>query len=235
MIKRFVCLLVIANLYWLLCCCAQAQVHDISHPAQVKTDVQSGGHDLGLNIEIQNQAYCHIDDETFSLQLDIRAKFTNATDHSVILSRRIEPPAITRVAKTTAAGRQSDFEYNPSTSYLPSKLPPAPQFGESPDPEYFVVLSPKESYETTLSAKVVGTANSSLTRKTRGLLKTGDHVLQLGVSTWPYDWPHFATAVNSKALAEKWAGYGQLSTDTILSNFAPFTIPKEFINPSCEP
>jgi hypothetical protein len=215
-------------------CPLQAQIHKLllqSQPAN--EDARSS--DLAVNAEILKQTYCHTDLETFSVQISIKLRFTNVSDHNVIISRTIENPAIIRVAKTLEDAHKGDFEFNPNYDDFPGKLPPAPQFGTNPDPKYFAILAPKASYETTVTSVVVGAVDVPRPPRRLGVLLKGDHVLQLGVSTWPYQWPDFVSSANTQELAERWAADGRLATNTVFSNFAHFNIPEKFANPRCGP
>jgi hypothetical protein len=55
----------------------------------------------------------------------------------------------------------------------------------------FVVLAPGEKFETTVRTGVFGADGTSKNRSGNGLLAQGSYVLQIGISTWPYEWPYF--------------------------------------------
>jgi hypothetical protein len=187
--------------------------------------------DLSLTLEITNQSYCHVSDEDFMVNMEVRLRFTNVSDHNVILSRKIENPSIVRAATTLDAGKNHDFEYDPIVDFFTAKMPPdAPRFGKTPDLKYFIILAPKETYETTVQS---GIATLQYGYR-KGLLSKGDHVLQLGVNMWPYDWPYFTARTDKDVLSKRWASYGRLETGFIYSEFLPFTVPETFENPPCE-
>lgn len=224
----------VMSLCWLWGVCLRAQTESPLHASQV-TNGGDYANDLSLNAEVFNQTYCHVDLDTFSVQMLIKLRFTNVSDHNVILSRRIESPAIVRVAKTVQDAQSGTFEYNPTIDYFPHKISAGPRFAKNPDSRLFITLSPKESYETTVTTAVVGAVDKSRVPKMRGLLDKGSHVLQLGVSTWPYQWPHFKTSADSQDLAKRWRPVGHLVTSTLFSDFAHFIIPDVFQNPQCKP
>lgn len=219
-----------------LYCVLLVALYGISISAQDKTDsgvVQPV--DLSLTLEILKQSYCHLSDEYFTVDMDVRLRFTNVSDHNVILSRKIENPTIVRAAKTAEAGKNHDFEADPNADFFTANMPPnAPRFGKTPDPKYFAILAPKETYEITVPAGIMAMEDAVLAQKHKGLLTKGDHVLQLGVNVWPYEWPYFTSRTDKNVLAKRWAGYGRLETGFIYSDFLPFTVPQTFENPPCE-
>lgn len=190
--------------------------------------------DLSLRAEIIKQSYCHVDDESFSVRIDIRLRFANVSDHSVVLSKRIEKPPIVRVAKNVEDAVSGDFEYDPHPDYFTSELPRSPRFGEKPDAKYFVTLAPGNSYEVRSSSGVIGATSAARAHRGSGLLAQGTHVLQLGVGTWPYEWPYFESSTDVKQLSERWSKYGHLANGLIYSDFVSFTIPDKFDNPPCK-
>jgi hypothetical protein len=233
MIKVFYCVL-FATLCWWWGISEDRSSQVLLHEALRETNQAAQQNDLSVNAEIAKQSYCHVDLETFSVEMEVKLRFTNVSDHTVILSRRIESPAIIRVAKTVRDAEKGDFEYAPNPDYFPNKLPSAPQFGKSPDPKRFVILALKESYESTVISGVFGAVDAAKARKGKGLLAKGDHVLQLGVDTWPYQWPHFTASADVQDVAAKWRTLGHLATGRVVSDFVHFTIPEDFKNPPCK-
>ena len=65
------------------------------------------------------------------------------------------------------------------------------------------------------------------------MLANGSYVLQVGISTWPYEWPYFAVKTSAPELKQRWMKYGELATGLVYSDFAPFTLPEHFENPPC--
>lgn len=189
---------------------------------------------LSVSARIVKQSYCHNDDEVVSIRMQVALRFTNTSENPVILAKLIESPPIVRAAMNAESAERADFESDPIFDFFPTKLPDAPQFGKSPDPKYFVVLAPQETYETTVDSGVFGWTGASQARKESGLLPKGDHVVQFGVGVWPYDWPYFARHITSDQLSKKWRKYGYLAHGFAYTNFVPFTIPEHFDNPFCD-
>jgi hypothetical protein len=51
-------------------------------------------------------------------------------------------------------------------------------------------------------------------------------MLQVGVYTWPYEWPYFDVKTNSQELKQRWIKYGDLAIGLAYSDFAPLTLPR---------
>jgi len=188
---------------------------------------------LAAHIEVVNQTYCHVDDESFDAHLDLRLQFINSSARPVILSRKIEPPYVVRVARDPQAGAKGDFLYAPEDHFAVAEFPSGPSFGDAPDTKLFVLLAPGEKFETLVPTSVVGADDAAKVKKGKGLLAKGSYFLQVGVYTWPYEWPYFDVKTTSQELKQRWIKYGDLATGLVYSDFAPFTLPDHFKNPRC--
>jgi hypothetical protein len=188
---------------------------------------------LTTHMEVVNQSYCHVDDESFVASLNLRLQFINSSGHPVILSRKIEAPPIVRAARDLQSGETGNFLYAPEVHFTVGELPNGPLFGDEPDIKLFVLLAPGEKFETLVPANVFGANDATKTKKGNGLLAKGSYMLQVGVYTWPYEWPYFDVKTNSQELKQSWIKYGDLATGLVYSDFAPFTLPEHFKNPRC--
>lgn len=187
-----------------------------------------------VHAEVLKQSYCHVDDESFTASLDLKLRFTNSSGRSVILSRKIEPPSIIRVARNAEEANRNEFLYAPDVHFaVTNPLPDAPPFGEAPDSELFILLAPGENFETVVPAAVFGLNDATKVKEGNGLLAKGRYELQVGVYTWPYEWPYFAEKIGPQELKERWTKYGDLATGLVYSDFAAFTLPERFKNPRC--
>jgi hypothetical protein len=165
--------------------------------------------------------------------LSPKIKFTNVSDHPVILARKIVDPPILRAAQSIETAEKGEFEYDPNDDYFPQELPVPPRFGDSPDAKHFVVLSRTETDEAMTSTYVIGALVASLATKRGPFWEKGSHAPQVGVEVCPYQWSHFRSDGNTHDL-ELWREtYGHLANGIAYSDFAPFTIPDQFENPSC--
>jgi hypothetical protein len=195
---------------------------------------QSQQNDLSLRAAIVDQSYCHEDDEVFRVRLRIKLHFTNVSEHPVILARAVESPAIVRAAKTVQDAEKENFEYAPNVDDFPTERPASPQFGKKPDSEHFITLSPNEGYDTTVISWVFGVTTAKIPDRS-GLLTKGKHLLQVGVRTWPYQWPDFESRTDVRTLKKRWRRYGNLVNGLVYSDLLVFAIPEEFDNPPCTP
>jgi hypothetical protein len=72
---------------------------------------------------VVDQSYCHVDDQTFSVFMDLKLQFTNLSDNAVILPRIIESPAVVRAARDAhQAGANGNFLYSPDAHSVVSEL-----------------------------------------------------------------------------------------------------------------
>jgi hypothetical protein len=176
---------------------------------------------LTVHMDIVTQNYCRPDDEAFVANLTLRLRFNNASANTVILSRRIESPAIVRAAHDTEAASHDEFVYAPDAHFMLNKTPPkAPSFRNAPNSKLFATLAPGGNFETLVKTSVIGVAK-------------GSYVLQIGVHTWPYDWPYFTAKTDPQELKARWSKYGDLATGLLMSDFASFTISEEHKFPPC--
>lgn len=188
---------------------------------------------VSVHAEVLRQSYCHVDDEAFTAFLDMKLRFTNSSSNSVILARDIKAPTF-HVARDAEAGRRKEFLVAfDDPHFLVADVPDAPVFGEAPDPRIFALLSPGESFETVVQSGVFGANDAAKATKGSGLLAKGSYVIQIGVITWPYRYPWFASRVSAQELRQHWSKYGELVTGSVYSDFAPFTLPEQFENPRC--
>jgi hypothetical protein len=221
------------TLFFIVFSIAAASAQQTS-PRTAAADQPTVEQDLIVVADIVRQSYCRADDEAFSVKMNIRLRFTNKSAHPVILARNIESPPIIRVAKNSRDAQNGDFEYAPIVDHFPSSLPSSPSFGDSPDKQYFITLAPQQSYEATVVSGVFGAEHAAKGGKGTGLVPKGNHLLQLGVDTWPYQWPYFTNPFSAKQLSERWKAYGHLASGWVYSDFVPLAIPEQFDNTPCE-
>lgn len=219
---------------WQLVCLLPAQAREL-FPQVPATNKGGGASEISIKAQVLKLSYCHSDWETFSVRIIIKLRFINVSDRNVILSRKIETSGLVRVARTVDDAQKGNFEYNPDFHYAVAELPNSPRFGRHPDPKHFILLAPRESFETTVETGVIGAMETAFAAKLKAaIVPRGDHVLQLGVDTWPYHWPNFTPSSDSHELSRRWAAIGTLVTGTVITDFVPFTIPEEFKNPPCK-
>jgi hypothetical protein len=187
-----------------------------------------------VHAEVVGQTYCQPDDEDFVVQLTLKISFTNASSKTVVLSRRVESPIIVRAARNAEAASRGDFLYAPDVHFAMNKLPPnAPSFGPAPNPKLFVMLAPRERFGAIVKTSLFGLTQKSPRRNGNGLLVKDTYSLQVGIHTWPYDWPNFNAKTKPEELKTRWSRYGELATGLAFSDFAPFAIRANSRPPRC--
>lgn len=191
-------------------------------------NLAGAGSDLKVNGRVEAQTYCGGGPGPLSVSMKIGLRFTNLSNHRVILARKIPGPLAIRVAESPEALKAGRFQYNPSIDAAVNKLPPSPLLGNTPSSEYFCVLAPGESFEGRVSSVIFASETGE-----KGLVGKGKHVLQLGLETWPYQWPWYTT-IDATKLADRWKKYGQLIRGDIYTEPIPFVIPEKVRVGPCE-
>ena len=170
--------------------------------------------------EIISQKYCPIADEDkmFNVVFGLRVKFENRTEKTLILDKQIGAfPNQQIIAKSMESLAQRDYEADPIFD----------SFGLDRDPPHFkpntrllrsnfVLLPPGKSFQNDIT---IGAFVWYVNRPGRkGPINCGDHVLQMGFSSWRY-------SSNASRFAEAWRALGELVTQEIYSEPINFQIP----------
>lgn len=172
---------------------------------------------LTLRAEILRQAYCPLAGDFFSVRVSLRLHFTNQSQANVILPRHFDEPLIFRAAKDADAFGRGEYEFNPTFDVYHVKRPGALRWGKAPEDNKFVILAPGKSYET-IAQDSFAAARSD----TPGFVASGEHVLQVGVQTWPMKFE----PSKAEELAKRWQRYGTLQSGTLFAELITFTIPR---------
>lgn len=180
---------------------------------------------LVVTAKILSQSYCHADDSSFAVLVTVQLHFKNVSDIPVILSKKIEAPTLVRVAKDGNAAANNTFEYAPTPDRFVANNRQTPDFGQSPSVHLFAILLPGQARDMDTQTTVIASQGNA---KDTPPLRPGEHVLQLGISLWPY--PEYDEL---DELQERWSHFGTLQHGLVYTNVIPFVIPKHFKNPSC--
>ena len=183
-----------------------------------------GGSALAAMAIVDKQTYCHSDNTSFVVNMDVRVHLSNTSNNTLILSKRIDSPPVVRVAKNSETAKAGQYEYAPNMDAFHGDAPAVPVFGDAPSAEDFVRLVPGESFDASVQTGVFGTKEAT---SGHGLISRGAHVLLLGIDTWPYAYNEVP------GLRKKWAQFGDLQAGLVFTNFVPFMIPEKFENPRC--
>lgn len=139
--------------------------------------------------------------------LILKSKYRNTGNRNLILFRHALPPFEYRISRSKKAALSKRYEQ--VISPLMGSGPSLVQFGDELATDYFVVLKPGQTFTPVNTISVpVFTADTSHSKE---YLAWGTHVLQLKVSTWPFD------SKLEDELRVKWQHLGTLWTRPILS------------------
>jgi hypothetical protein len=148
--------------------------------------------------------------EASVVHLKLRLEITNLSDRKLIVTRAIGASwygiIFAKDEQAVAAGAyetQLNIDWALSKSELqtpPIKAPPVE----------FTILSPGNSFQV----------KSDVYIPVNGLLRPGDHVLQLDLGTWPH-------VIPAEQFRESWKKYGELVYDPVKSEPLPFHLPPE--------
>lgn len=168
--------------------------------------------------------YCDGDTQVYSVWLNLRVKFVNRTNKTLILDKEIGKAwygeKIARSVEDLAAGR---YEYNPNIDWVFSKkddLPAVPS-ADAPGSD-FALLVPGHTFNSEVNITVF--AQYENPKSFAGSIRPGVHVLQLELSAW--DHPGKASVY-----ANSWRKLGELVTGVIKTEPLEIRIPS---NPEVE-
>lgn len=158
--------------------------------------------------KITSQRYCYADTEVFSILLKLQVSYANQTDKTLILDKNIgEAWYSVMVARTTDDLAAGKYEYNPNIDFFPNQKLKRPR-RDWPGVD-FAVLKPREIFENNIDVGIVAQYENPKT--VPGAIRSGTHVLQMGLSAWnhpgkPTDfensWQHLGTLVSGVVKTE---------------------------------
>ncbi|HEX8889389.1 MAG TPA: hypothetical protein VF779_09435 [Pyrinomonadaceae bacterium] len=172
--------------------------------------------DLQLTARIAGERYCTVSSDVDALQITLRLRYTNTGNRKLILykgnklfyqifvSRNLQDAAARRYETRTTHSRYYDQQ--------PEKI------DDAHPGNVFTVLSPGASYEAEQVITLPVARDEGKAR--RDVLTTGDHVLQVIVSTW------YESKKLAEALRERWQRRGFLWTDMLDTQALSFNIGK---------
>jgi len=168
---------------------------------------------LSLTTKITDQQYCATDyTDMAMLHLSLRLTYTNDSAQPLILYKGSDLIDYVLVAADSERILAKQYESNIHVGWVtsgPSALPEAGQPGKE-----FIVLQPGESFQTTGSVNVIPVALEPRNQ----LLKSGQHVMQVVVETWPTD------EAQLEHLRKKWERFGYLWGANVRSQPMPLIV-----------
>lgn len=160
--------------------------------------------ELELTSRIIERKYCN----GGGMLLILQSKYKNVGEANLILFKYAQSPFEYRVSQSNKAARAKKYEQviSPMMGSGPSLV----HFGDEPPNDYFVILGPGQSY-TPVNTITIPMFIVDAKRGSRDYLGPGEHVLQLNISTWPFD------NVVEEELRIRWQRFGILRTKPVLS------------------
>ncbi|MFY9570776.1 MAG: ankyrin repeat domain-containing protein, partial [Blastocatellia bacterium] len=134
------------------------------------------------------------------LHAQVLLTFTNVSAHPLILYRGSNLVVQTLVSKNVEEAAAGKYELEAVATWMTSGPPTPRKYGKTPD-DTFTILPPGAKFETNTS---VGFAVSRTDEAPPDMIRSGMHVLQVVVGTWP------ESAESAKELAGRWASSGSL-------------------------
>jgi hypothetical protein len=173
-----------------------------------------------VEAEILRQKYCASGNDTYTIKFTVRTRFTNQSDHKIILTKAfgdfLLDGAIASDANSLASGK---YEFKPHYEVNFQRIrPETPEQFNSPDSS-FAILAPGESlrdagYFWAMNAAALPGSTS------RFGLQPGDHVLDVYYLPWLHD-------AKPEAIHKKWEPIGDLIYKTITTGPIPFHLPAD--------
>ncbi|HXD30125.1 MAG TPA: hypothetical protein VN643_03355 [Pyrinomonadaceae bacterium] len=179
-------------------------------PPRAETTEQS---ELRLTTSILEQKYC----SSGGMLLVVRFSYENTGTGSLIVFKYSSAPFQYRTSRNVAASVAKDYEQvvSPMMGSSSKEI----NFGAEPPADYFVVLKPGESFAPVNSVVVPVFVGPGKKENSGNDLKPGHHVLQVNVSTWPFN--HTS---QPKELGLRWHRFGKLFAAPILSQPMAFDV-----------
>jgi hypothetical protein len=185
----------------------------------------SDGPPLKIDAEILQQRYCPFDKNTYTIKFTVRMRFTNQSDHKIILSKGVGGGVVFHgvVASDAKNLASENYEYNSNLSIWDGTVvylqPETPERFNSPD-STFAILAPGESIRNAgyYWADSAGALPGSTPN--HGTLQPGDHVLSVKL----YPWSHKPDPIE---IHKKWEPIGELIYYPFKTGPIPFHLPAD--------
>lgn len=164
---------------------------------------------LQLALSVADRRYC----STTNLRLKLRLVFTNIGNMPIVLDRQSSTVGNYKVSRTPEDAANNKYEADVIIDY---SLLHIFRF-DLPSESKFVILKPKESYETETELDIPFIYDG--TASTNDDLHAGSHVLQIKVWTWYYP-------QSAEEWRVRWQAKGFLWSDAVTSLPMQFTLEK---------
>ena len=198
----------------------------LTPPAIVRpiSDEQS----LKVNLKVITQKYCRRGGaDVGAIWLNLRLQVINRTDRKLIVLKNIGRAWYrTIVAADEKALAEGTYESDPEIMFTMLESEVRGPSGVVPG-EDFVILEPGKSFEAESFIDVT-VAVGAPSRLNRDLIRKGNHVLQLKLSTWPF-------VVRPEPFRDEWKEYGRLVYESVKCEPLPLPVPQDSEFQNCRP
>lgn len=186
-------------------------------------DLVTTDNSLKLTINITSKRFCVGDSEVSTMLLRLRLHYVNVGERPIILHKGSNVAPSILISRNVADALADKHELTLSLSVLPSM---EPEIGEAQRLNgSFVVLRKGASFDTRAEVPIPFSFNDQ--SATSSAIRKGDHVLQIGVITWPE-----STAL-AERLGDKWKHRGYLWHSVVQSEPMPFKIDQQINFENC--
>ena len=189
-----------------------SQLSTATSEGQIAPDQPSS---LQVTARIIKQDYCVGDSELDGVRLRLKLIYTNKTKEPVIVEKG--GPLVPRimVSRSIAEASANRFEVNASQTEFTTGGDKC--YGGARPNKCFVVLAPGASYETEVGIRAFVVKEN--VREIVGVMKAGPRVLQVQVLPW------ISSKEMAKKLQTRWAKYGSLWLQPLITAPTPFEVP----------
>ncbi len=194
---------------------AQAQTLLANYSKSSLSGAQNGHVRLQLTTSIVKQCY-NFEVNPASLNWTLKLTYTNIGHQPILLDKKSSVIYKSIVSRSLKKAVAQKYEYGLSSSFLDVRRA-GTHTETDPSEDAFVTLKPGESYGLETD---YGVLLSDGTRDSKDYLHSGNHLLQLRVTTWYYlDLP--------ETYRERWRDKGYLWSQNMTSLPMPFTVEKQ--------
>jgi hypothetical protein len=161
--------------------------------------------------------YCVGDNELDILLLKLRLTFTNKGQEPLILFKGSSPIDTIKISRNVAEALAQRYQANISQTQLTAGGKQCYR-GAVPN-KCFVILPPRGSYDLDTEVRILVVRRD--VRQIGGAVMSGDHALQVNVSTW------HETSKLAKNLRARWRRFGALWSQSLTSAPIVFSVSKQ--------
>lgn len=228
---------------FLLCCVSGSRSSGEVRPSDHGIKTQAPGAQqptipLLLTTTIIGKPHCQRESDQYTLMLKLRARFTNLSRQNIILFKGDNLVEAEMISRNEQEALARTYESNREFHHVfPSLIPPKRAFRGRHPPRQFVVLRPNASFESYLRVpitvfleprRIPSAEAGKIVPDEFGAIPTGEHVLQITVSTW------LGAPEVAENLRQRWRRIGFFWFDSLTSQPMTFVVDKQQLKANCK-